>query len=439
MRGRCFDGSILAHGCKVVVQSWVLTGTRSFPSCKEPDRHNLREKKLRWCASSQSGVARSERGAWTMRHAAFNQDASCVASCTDRGVRIHRCDTHECCYADEGKDVRLAEMLFSTSLLAVVGGPADNKQAMKTLCVINTAKKNVIREIVLPKVVLALRMNRKRLVAVMETAVSVYELADLSSIKTVETARNVSGTCALSPNPNCCYLALPGNETHGQVVLYDLEDARFVCEFPAHKSPLSTLALNAEGNLLASASISGTVIRLHQLPSGTKTCTFRRGSYTCRILSLAFGPPGAQVSFLAALSERGTVHVFRIDPGRRSLRENPISQAAGGILASVMPSMSDIVEQTRSLATIRVPLGRSDAVCCIKAVEHVDEDEEEAHEADSARPVRTPEGSIRVLVVTFSGILYDYLVENILNPENIKCTLGKQTVLGGPLLGEGKP
>ena len=84
-----------------------------------------------------------------------------MASCTDRGVRIHRCDTHECCYVDERTDVRLAEMLFSTSLLAVGGGPADKKLAAKTVRVINTAKHTLIREIVLPKAVLALRMNRK--------------------------------------------------------------------------------------------------------------------------------------------------------------------------------------------------------------------------------------------------------------------------------------
>ena len=374
-----------------------------------------------------------------MRHAVFNQDASCVASCTDRGVRIYRCDTHECCYVDERTDVRLAEMLFSTSLLAVGGGPADKKLATKTVCVINTAKHTLIREIVLPKAVLALRMNRKRLVAVMETAVSVFELADLSSIKTVETARNVGGTCALSPNPNRNYLALPGNDTNGQVVLYDLEDAQLICDFPAHKSPLSALTMNAEGNLLASASVSGTVIRLHELPSGTKRCTFRRGTYTSKILSLAFGPPGAQVSFLAALSERGTVHIFQVDPARRNLKEKSISRAAGGILASVLPSVSDIVEQTRSLATIRVPLGGSHAICSLRAVEQMEEDDEEEDPgtAHSAKQVCRSEGSMRVLVLTFDGVLYDYLVENMFNPENIKCTLQKQTLLGDSPPGRG--
>ena len=274
----------------------------------------------------------------------------------------------------------------------------------------------------------------------METAVSVFELADLSSIKTVETARNVGGTCALSPNPNRNYLALPGNDTNGQVVLYDLEDAQLICDFPAHKSPLSALTMNAEGNLLASASVSGTVIRLHELPSGTKRCTFRRGTYTSKILSLAFGPPGAQVSFLAALSERGTVHIFQVDPARRNLKEKSISRAAGGILASVLPSVSDIVEQTRSLATIRVPLGGSHAVCSLRAVEQMEEDDEEEDPgtAHSAKQVCRSDGSMRVLVLTFDGVLYDYLVENMFNPENIKCTLQKQTLLGDSPPGRGE-
>lgn len=73
------------------------------------------------------------------------------------------------------------------------------------------------------------------------------------------------------------------------------------------------MAWSGDGGLLATASAKGTVIRVHRLPSAARAHSFRRGTLSAAINSMAFSPPGAPLQLLAAASSHGTVHVFRLE------------------------------------------------------------------------------------------------------------------------------
>ena len=74
----------------------------------------------------------------------------------------------------------------------------------------------------------------------------------------------------------------------------------------------TVMAWNHDGSLLASASQKGTVIRVFRLPDVSKAYTFRRGTTTSTIHSLAFSPPSVKPSLLCAASAHGTVHLFHL-------------------------------------------------------------------------------------------------------------------------------
>jgi autophagy-related protein 18 len=77
----------------------------------------------------------------------------------------------------------------------------------------------------------------------------------------------------------------------------------------AHKSPLSVIAINVDGTLLATSSDKGTVIRVFSVPGGAKLYQFRRGTYPARIYSLSFNPLS---TLLCVSSDTETIHFFRI-------------------------------------------------------------------------------------------------------------------------------
>ncbi|KAL8757030.1 MAG: hypothetical protein Q9184_004321 [Pyrenodesmia sp. 2 TL-2023] len=146
-----------------------------------------------------------------------------------------------------------------------------------------------------------------------------------------------SAIVALSPSSESCYLAYPlpqksppsnltpshaphapPTSTHipptsGDVLIFDALKLEAVNVAEAHRSPLSCIALNNTGTLLATASDKGTIIRVFAVPSAKKLYQFRRGSMPSRIYSMAFN---ATSTLLCVSSASGTVHIFKLGPAQ---------------------------------------------------------------------------------------------------------------------------
>jgi len=71
------------------------------------------------------------------------------------------------------------------------------------------------------------------------------------------------------------------------------------------------MTLNSEGNLLATASEKGTLVRLFDTDTGTVLQELRRGTDQAEIFCLAFDPVS---KYIACSSDKGTIHIFTIKP-----------------------------------------------------------------------------------------------------------------------------
>ncbi|CAM6101249.1 unnamed protein product [Calypogeia fissa] len=359
-----------------------------------------------------------QNGSRRVLFCAFNQDHSCLAMCTREGYKIFNCDSCACCYQRSDGAISLAEMLFSTSIVAVVGAGEQPALSPRRLNVYNTTTEASIAELNFVSSILAVRMNRKRLIVVLERKTFIHDLARLTALESIDTVSNPKGLCAFSSNHDNCYLALPASTTSGAVLVYDALDLHALCQIQAHRAPLAAMALSADGFLLATASEQGTVIRVHVIPQGSKAFTFRRGSYPSAIYSLSFGPPSQYPQLLAANSASGTVHIFRLDTMER-LRNRP----ASGLLSAVIPdSMTDMVDSERCFITIRngFPPGVR-SYCAIAA--HPEE------VGDDGQPI-TPRSNkkARVLVVTSNGYFHEYWV-TVGSGREGSCTLERECAL----------
>ncbi len=217
-------------------------------------------------------------------------------------------------------------MLFSTSLVALILSP-------RRLQIKNTKRDLIICELTFPNAVLSVRLNRKRLVIVLEDQIYLYDIQTMKLLYTIETSPNPAAICALSPSQDNCYLAYPlpqkattsafappshapPNSTHippttGEVLIFDAVKLEAVNVVEAHKSPLSCVAFNNEGTLLATASDKGTIIRVFSVPDANKLYQFRRGSMPSRIFSMAFNITS---TLLCVSSASETVHIFKLGP-----------------------------------------------------------------------------------------------------------------------------
>ncbi|KAI1388411.1 WD40 repeat-like protein [Hypoxylon trugodes] len=272
----------------------------------------------------------------------FNQDHSCLAVGTSRGFRIYHTDPFSKIFSSDDGNIAIIEMLFSTSLVALVLSP-------RHLIIQNTKRASVICELTFPSAVLAVRLNRKRLAVVLEDEIYLYDVSNMSLLTNIATSPNPGAVCALSPSNEHCYLAYPlpkprddtqdkrpshappaslyAPVTSGDVLIYDTLTLKAVNVIEAHRSPLSCIALNHEGTLLATASETGTIIRVFSVPRGQKLFQFRRGTYPSTIYSMSFN---AASSLLCVSSTSDTVHIFRLQqPGPNTNNSTSETQTPG--------------------------------------------------------------------------------------------------------------
>lgn len=211
--------------------------------------------------------------------------------------------------------------------------------------------------------ILAIRLNRKRLVVVLETELYIYDIGNLELIRTEPTSSNPNGNnpsflssrdtdnsvaiCALSPSSENNYIAFPtpssappapfSTPSHappksdhtapekGEVIIYDATKLEPVNVIQAHNSPLSCIAMNSDGTLLATASEKGTIIRVFSVPNGEKLYQFRRGSIASRIYSMSFNSAS---TLLCVSSASDTVHIFRLGQPNKN-RSGSVSSHQG--------------------------------------------------------------------------------------------------------------
>lgn len=155
-------------------------------------------------------------------------------------------------------------------------------------------------------------MNRKRLVAVLESHIHIYDISNMKLLYTIPTQYlNPAGLCALSPNESTNnYVVYPHSAT-GTVAVYDALNLQSTITVPAHTSALAALAISYSGTLIATASERGTLVRVFSSQDGRKLYECRRGTQPASIYCLAFS---TDASYLCVSSSMPSVHIFRLLP-----------------------------------------------------------------------------------------------------------------------------
>ncbi|KAK9932073.1 hypothetical protein M0R45_019323 [Rubus argutus] len=283
-------------------------------------------------------MANQSSSAYPILCASFNQDTSCFAIGTTDGFKVFDSNTGRLCYERAIGAFVIVEMLFSSSLLAIVGAGEEPSLSPRRLCLFNTTSGTALRELNFLTSILAVRMNRKRLVVILQDKSYIYDINSLAILDTIDTVSNIKGLCAFSPSLDGCFLALPASISKGSVLLYNVMDLHLHCEIDAHRAPLAAIALSSNGTYIATASEQGTIIRVHLVSEATKSYSFRRGTYPSTIFSLSFAPSMQLPDILVGTSSSGSVHAFSLGYFGRSKR-------SGSFLGSIIPnSVTDALD-----------------------------------------------------------------------------------------------
>ncbi|KAI4349636.1 hypothetical protein L6164_010201 [Bauhinia variegata] len=273
----------------------------------------------------------------------FNQDQACFAAATDNGFRIYNCDPFRELFRREfdGANgttcgIGHVEMLFRCNILALVGGGSNPQYPPKKMMIWDDHQGRCIGELSFRAAVRGVRLRRDRIIVILEQKIFLYNFADLKLLHQIETVANPKGLCAISHLADSLVLACPGlHKGQIRVEHYALKRTKFIS---AHDSRIACFALTLDGQLVATASTKGTLVRIFDTVNGTLLQEVRRGANTAEIYSLAFS---STAQWLAVSSDKRTVHVFslKVNSGPPA---HETSQNTSDSDATITPSSSSL-------------------------------------------------------------------------------------------------
>lgn len=333
----------------------------------------------------------------------FNQDKSRIAVGTKTGTKTYSTENLSLIHEQVGDDASIVAMHYNTDLVAHVGAGEGVNSSQRCLRMINMRRHKEITSKNFGKTILDVKLNRERLVVVLETTIHIYDLKSMEHLHTIEEIpQNEQGICALpslegvtvgnTDSPYFNYLAYPNNTTRGFVHVYDVINLRAGPVIDAHNSRVSCISFNDTGTMLATASSKGTVFRVFSMPDGEKIHEFRRGLATnATIYSMAFD---VRSTLLCVSSDKQTIHLFKLetptpvkeeDKGWGNYLTSKMSDAATYLPTSV----SEMFTQSRSFAQVTLTRYGTPNLVALSGT------------ADN----------VFVLVATSDGYLYKYAVD----------------------------
>ncbi|GAQ09359.1 SVP1-like protein 2 [Aspergillus lentulus] len=247
-------------------------------------------------------------------------------------------------------------MLGQSNYLAIVGGGRNPKFPQNKLVIWDDAKQKAVITLEFRTSVLGVRLSKSRIVVALLNSIHIFAFSNPpQKLSVFETTDNPIGLACLGQK----LLAFPGRSP-GQVQIVELETGN-VSIIPAHSTPLRAMALSPDGEVLATASEAGTLIRVFSTSNCTKMAELRRGVDHAVIFSLAISPSN---NILAVTSDKSTLHLFDIPHPRNQARRSqspssPLEEATNqkwGILGKI-PLLPRVFSDVYSFASAHFEIG----------------------------------------------------------------------------------
>lgn len=254
----------------------------------------------------------------------FNQDGSCFVCATPKGFIVY--DVNPCRKRWEHSTkfpLDIAQLHYKSEWIVLTYRTEDDKGILK---IWDDRRSTVIGALEFTRPIETIAQTCKCIAVGFRDTYYIYNLDNLELIEQCPSDPN--GPCVLSSSysDGVSTFAMPGGTMgyvrvvqvrHMEVLEQDIEKSKvFVRKLQisknnntikAHDHYISCIAMSNNGDLMATASIHGTMIRIWKTTTREVSSEFRRGSQPTQIRYLRWNTTG---TYLLATSQRGTIHVF---------------------------------------------------------------------------------------------------------------------------------
>ena len=293
--------------------------------------------------------------------AGFNQDNQCFSVGTNNGFRIYNTDKFSLKFERIlDMEIAMVIMLYRTNILALVGSDNNMNNKRNKLIIWDDNQRKPLSELKFNQNIMNVKLRKDKIFVVCRDKIYVFNLSTFKNMDTLETGDNSHGIVGVSFVQEQTILAYP-DKTKGHVRIKNYEKSS-TFSIKAHENNIAYISVSYDGNLIATASEQGTLIRIFGTETGDKLQEVRRGKDKADIKHICFS---SDYRFLAASNSKGTIHIWSLAPTLKKLIksvENEIENKKSEL--KLLPGFlgGDFFGSELSFAKVRITDHRS--ICC---------------------------------------------------------------------------
>lgn len=237
----------------------------------------------------------------------FNASVSHLTCATETGYIIYSLNPLEKKIVSEiTNGIGLIKIHNKTNISILVGGGTNPYRSKDTIILWDENKKKILIEINMKEHIKNGFISKDKMMVVLSTKICVFKWTG-TLIDSKTTYNNDKGVCAyVNINDNLLIASLGVNK--GEICIWKVNTDNYKI-LQSHKGNIEVIALNNEGTLVATASETGTIIRVYNTNTLKLEYELRRGSYSAKIHDICFNDDS---TLLACHSGNGTIHIFEL-------------------------------------------------------------------------------------------------------------------------------
>ena len=249
--------------------------------------------------------------------------------------------------------ILFAEIVANSNIIAIVGDGKNPKFPDTKLIFYDDSQSKCVSEVKFATSIKNIKVTTNDLYVLSSNSLYIFETSTLINKDKYDTFEdNDNGVFAVSRNKRKKTFAYPDKEIgYINIVEYNKNNEKKEQKICAHVSRIACLCISDDSEYIASASDTGTLIRIFKIENGDLIYEFRRGTEKALIFSIDFSPTN---DFLSCTSDRGTVHIFNL----KKKNEQPLQNIEKGFfngLKRLLKTPSNVISAPRSFACFKIP------------------------------------------------------------------------------------
>lgn len=236
----------------------------------------------------------------------FNNINNLITCAGDLGFSIYRMNPElEKTVEKNIGGLSIMKIYNKTNIVAFVGGGTNPYKSKDCVVLYDMSSDSDLTDIDVKEPIKNILLCDGKLVVSVVKKIYLFDWQNTPEMTNYkETFYNDNGLCVLNENTKTI---LTLGKKKGDISLWNYETKTHQ-DIEAHKTSVEAIAISEDGRYVASASETGTLVRVFDVEEPNKPkYEFRRGSQQAGIYSICFSK---NKRFLACSSSNGTVHIF---------------------------------------------------------------------------------------------------------------------------------